>query len=53
MQKPIPTGRPVPKAVDDPLAQIIDKLSDEVEAVAVPPADATIAPTPGSGVDPG
>ena len=53
MQKPTLTGKPAPKAVDDPLAQLIDKHSDEVEAVAVPPADSTIVPTPGSDVDPG
>ena len=29
-----PTAKPVP--VDDPLAQLIDKLSDEIEAVDVP-----------------
>ena len=39
MPKPTPTqtnhpGKPAPKPVDDPLAQLIDRLSDEVEPVA-------------------
>lgn len=52
MLKPTQPARPPPKPVDDPLAVLIDKLSDEVEPVAGPSADATLTPTPASDIDP-
>ena len=52
MKKPTETGRPAPKPVDDPLAQLIDKLSDEVEPVAGASDGDTTTSTPDTGIEP-
>ena len=53
MQKPTQPGKAAPKPIDDPLAVLIDKLSEEVEPVAVPPEqDATISPGPRDDIEP-